>query len=59
MQNKEKMGQEITIVYQIMSILAKHKLSIKQSKEILEKTKDELENLVPWNQSSINVNSQE
>jgi uncharacterized coiled-coil protein SlyX len=48
---KEKQEQQ-KMVYEIIAVLAKKNLSIKQCKRILNAVEEELENLIPWNQSS-------
>jgi hypothetical protein len=58
---KEKQEQEqlkpsdMKIIYEIITVLANRKLSFKQCKKILNAVENELENLIPWNQSSMNV----
>ncbi|MGF7429615.1 hypothetical protein PQV03_02295 [Thermoanaerobacterium thermosaccharolyticum] len=58
---KEKQEQEqlkpsdMKIIYEIITVLANRKLSFKQCKKILNAVENELEDLIPWNQSSMNV----
>ncbi|ORX22741.1 hypothetical protein BVF91_09690 [Thermoanaerobacterium sp. PSU-2] len=58
---KEKQEQEqlkpsdMKIIYEIITVLANKKLSFKQCKKILNAVENELEDLIPWNQSSMNV----
>lgn len=56
---KEKQEQQ-EMIYEIIAVLAERNLSIKQCRRILNAAEEELENLIPWGQSSsINVNSHE